>query len=148
MIDLEKLKPEIKRNYFPFVYEQLTDKLLIKLGLLTTQEEATSLQSRTALNSPTTYTDRTYSDVIEDYTKQVAAETDYHREQVMICDCIALDGFHEIINNAIKEKGLDIEWNNPTNNLFRFDDICKSLLREYTDHRTAPVKKKFYSYRR
>lgn len=148
MIDLEKLKPEIKRNYFPFVYEQLTDKLLIKLGLLTTQEEATSLQSRTALNSPTTYTDRTYSDVIEDYTKQVSAETEYHREQVMICDCIALDGFHEIINNAIKEKGLDIEWNNPTNNLFRFDDICKSLLREYTDHRTAPVKKKFYSYRR
>ena len=37
MINLEQLKPEIKRNYFPFVYEQLTDKLLIKLVLLTTE---------------------------------------------------------------------------------------------------------------
>jgi len=146
MINLEKLKPEIKRSYYPYVYERLADKLLIKLGLLTTEEKATSWQSRTALNSETSYAERTYSDVIKKYIKQVSTEVDYHREQIMICDCIALDGFHEIINNAIKEKGMDIDWNNPTNNLFRFDDICRSLLGEYTDHRTAPVKKKFYRY--
>ena len=146
MINLEQLTTEIKAKHFPYVYERITDKLLIKLGLLTTEKKATSLQSRTALNSPTSYTDRTYSDVIDNYTKKVAKDIDYHRDQVMICDCIALDGFHEIINNAIKEKGIEIEWNNPTNNLFRFDDICKSLLWEYTDHRTAPVKKKFYRY--
>ena len=132
MINRENFDKKVPK-YFPYVYQEHGNKLLENLGLITSEQKRVPEIMRTARNSPTHETIITNSETLQSYYDSVSKE--YNRERVNVADVICLDSFYKILSERIVELEITVNYNEPKNNLERFDDICFSINKRSLVHR-------------